>query len=624
VVLVSASAGRRAAAALARCHAPFEWAYFGDDTSRMLRWRQLLGEERQIPLGRRTMERARRIVPSYVSWIGDLGERERGNLLWSVSEISERNVYRPSRLLPGLTLLSLWRDLLLEERARSLLVIVESVPFATTLARNDMGRAVRAVGFRGRRLLHHATFPARLCWTKARSLAGALLRWALARRAAACDGVPGVLVHTWATPAREPDGPFNDNHFGPLPEWLRKRGARPVLVPWFFGRTSYREYLRQVARSQIPAIVPERVLTLGDIIVAWLLPVWRGWLPRGRAFTWDGMDVSPLVREARRLHVESFRPSDALLRYFFVRRLAAQGVRPECVVHIFEAHAWEKALRLGTRAFSPGTEVVGFQHNAFSEFETNYCLARQEAQAAAQPDRIVCQGARWADLLAENGFDRHSLSVGAALRFEHLFADRDRVPPAPRGEGGGVTVLVAPGADPDEAIDTLVKVFRAFGSRTDARVIIKEHPLAPAGRLVWSALAASGRAPVVPPHFSLAGGALAEWLSRVDLLIYGGTTAGWEAVVAGVPAVFAGRECGLSMDPVRVETAGKRHAFTAEELGAAVDALLAMGPAARARAREEGENVLGEWFCPVREESLAEFWSPAGAAKPAHTRSYSR
>lgn len=614
VVLVSAWLGDRAAVAIARRYKPFEWVYVGENTLRMLSWRRRLGAERQVLLGRRTSERAREILRSYVSWIDGLGAGEYSNLFWWLSEVSERNIYCPSNPLLNLTYLSLWREFVSDERSGALLVVVESTALGETLALNGGRRAVSQFGFRGRRLLKRLAFPFRVGLAKARYLTGLGVRWGLGRcrRGLAPDLLfdpvrPSVLVHTWANASASPGGAFTENYFGALPEWLRLRGQRVVLVPWFFRRTSYWQYLAQVRRSPVPALVPLRILTLGDLVRATALPLFRSRLPRGRTFSWKDLDVSPLVREARRLSAASFRTSDALLHYFLARRLAAAGARVQRVLHIYESHIWEKALCIGMREFFPGTEVVGFQHNALSEFETNYYLAPEEAGAPSQPDRIVCLGPAWVKVLCDNGFDPGSLRAGAALRFTHLFEAERAAGVTVAKDGGPKTVLVTPGVDPQEGIDTVVKVLAALGSRQDLRVVIKTHPLSAMERLLERALIQSSWRGSLPEHFSLAGGRLSDWLPTADLLIYGGTTTGWEALVAGIPALFLGRDCGLSFDPVRVETGSKRSAFTVEELRRAVDVLLRGGAEARAQAKRASEEILKEWFGPVCEESLAQF-----------------
>lgn len=612
LVLVSAALGRGAALRLARRHRPFGWLYFGENTSRMLRWRGLLGGEGQVLMGRATVERARTLLPSYLSWVSSLGEHKRSNPFWWLTEISERNIYCPQKLLLNLTYLGLWRDLVSEQREAACLVVVESTALLDTLALNRGGREILTVERGWRRLLRRAAFPVRLVRAKARYAAGALVRWALARwhdgpppRRLFDPGRPNAIVHTWANAAQRPDRPFSENYFGVLPEWLRGRGWNVILVPWFFRRTSYRRYLAEARRSPIPALVPERLLTPGDLLRAAVLPVFRGWLPRGRRFAWEGMDVSPLVREARRLQAISSRASDALLHVFLARRLAAAGVRVDRVLHICESHIWEKALALGVRECFPGAEIVGYQHNALSEFETNYYLAPEEVGNASQPHRIVCLGPAWVKVLLHNGFDPRSLSAGAALRFAHLF-DGNGLGRRATTPGGAPTILVTPGIDPQEALDTLVKVFAALGERGNLRVAIKMHPLLPPD-LFRTAFSLSPGLATFPSHFSVAEGRFADWLRRADLLIYGGTTTGWEALIAGIPAVFVGRDCGLSFDPVRVEATGKLAAFTVQELTAAVDTLLAWTADDVARARQAGAAILGEWFTPVHDESLAEF-----------------
>lgn len=602
-----------------------DWVYFGKETEHIVRWRRLAGGERQIPLARDTIEVARRILPSYLAWVDSLAAKHgRDEFRW-LSEIFERNVF-VSNIFLHLTYLVLWKQIAAKLGAQKLLVVVQSPALAETLKINTSDHQLSLVGFRGRRWIRFATRLGKMFLHKLAFLARESIYLWLARRgdmAAARRLGPGekVLIHSWAEADAASDRTAIETYFGRLPDWLREQGYEVVCLPWFFHQTSFAEYVRRVRRSGVPSIIPEELLTPVDVLRATFTVLFRRAPPRGRAFIWDGFDVSRLVEEDRWRQLASNRPPLALLHYLLISRIAERGLRVRTLFHIYEGQIWERALALSIRRFLPDAEVVGFQHASVGEFEASVRMSRNFINEAEIPDRIVCQGPLWRDVLAENGIPPGRLRVGCSLRYEHLF---HTVSHAGQGSPCSLSeahkVVVALGLELAESVDVFLKVLEAFRSQSDLRIYIKPHPKASIAAIIKRAFGRVSPPNSLPQHFSVVAGTISEWLAQAQLLVHSGSTASYEALAMGIPAIFVARECGLPFAQVPNKSGFAPVVFSARELTMVARKALALSREEREELRREGQALLRSCFRPVSDDALKVFRPRPGGFDAANVK----
>lgn len=185
---------------------------------------------------------------------------------------------------------------------------------------------------------------------------------------------------------------------------------------------SYRSLWRRLRRTRRRFLAAEAYYRLSDYGFA-LREARRGAaMPKGNPLRLGDIDVSRLFEAERRRTAFDGGSLGAILSYRLPRRLAESGLEPDLVIGPFENMIPEKPLILGVRRFLPGAKLVGFQHGAlYPLLLCNYVTAG-ESKFAPLPDRVVCNGEFFRDVLVREGLPAECAVVGPALRYEHLWA----------------------------------------------------------------------------------------------------------------------------------------------------------------------------------------------------------
>jgi surface carbohydrate biosynthesis protein (TIGR04326 family) len=307
----------------------------------------------------------------------------------------------------------------------------------------------------------------------------------------------------------------------------------------------------------------------------------------------EGVDVTALFDAERRRAACDPGTLEAALSARLAKRLAGRGVDVALLVDAYENMIAEKGLLWGLRRDLPTTFAAGFQHGALYPLLLCNFVAPGEVPFAPLPDRVVCNGPGFVDIVVREGLPADRVVAGPALRYRHL---RD-VPEA----HGDVVLVPLPMAD-EIAGELLDKV---LGGLAGLPVALKPHPMARAD----GQLAAAGAA-TLPPGFELLDGPMAPALARARVVVASASTTLLEAVAAGVPVVVVGRDAALDLNPLAWYPGLARVVRTAEDLRAEVQRLLDL-PAGELDAwRERAHAILDESFGPVTEEALRVFLPP--------------
>lgn len=587
----------------------WRWAYLGMDFPRALEVdRAVESRAHRVDVG----EALRELTPAVARGLADtlsfLRDQE-SQLAWWTNSLSERNPYL-SPLIRECTLLRVVERWLGE--SDPLLLFVEGEALRAVIRR--MGRD------QGWRVLDTASWPGSVRSTLGRSLrrVGApalflvlgLLRLFQHRLSGRrkIDGSPqnspdticfsfvGLEAFSVSTRAADP-------YWGPLLPWLQARGHRVAIVPVTVGRPlSPTQMTSLLSRRGAAIIAPEDHLRVRDYFWAAWHGMLAGWRPL-RTLSFAGIDIRPLCTEERGRHAGSLRLPLTLLHYRVGFRLA-QGVSGlRACLYPFENQVWERALLLGLRKGCANLQIVGFQHSTIGPVEMNYFPAKGDWKDLPLPDRVVCHGKRFHEVLEAAGYPSARLVVGPSLRYAHLL----ETPPPTRDSTGEATptVLILLSIVLPEAAEVLWKSVQGLRGVTGVHIMVRPHPFMPLRKV----LAKVGESELAV-GLEEAQGPLERTLKYADCVIYRDTSAAFEAAAWGIPCVYVSSEVAADNDPLDLlgPLEGlKRVASSPAEIRMAVEEILGGDWAVRKTWQMVGKRLRERTLTPIDAEGLSRF-----------------
>lgn len=262
----------------------------------------------------------------------------------------------------------------------------------------------------------------------------------------------------------------------------------------------------------------------------------------------------------------------ALTSYFSTKKIIQKN--PDAhFLSLYENNCWEQGVLLA--AEEGQAKVTGFQHTAFSP---SYLKMGNHIDDKKLPDRIFSTGIESANIL-KNFMGHKHVEVGCALRYKPSSLLQNH------NEKDKILVLLQ-GA-PDDVL-FLQTIRRYIGEKN---VLVRVHPNWPL-KQVFS--------------FELSHADLKEDLARASVVLYTGTTAAFEALSAGVPAIHVDLGGALSADPLFTldDCAVKRKWSQGDDFSAIIGEISMLSPTEKAAEFEKAQNYISNYFSPADEAAL--------------------
>jgi surface carbohydrate biosynthesis protein (TIGR04326 family) len=297
-----------------------------------------------------------------------------------------------------------------------------------------------------------------------------------------------------------------------------------------------------------------------------------------QSFTWDGIDIFPLVRHDLRASLVRDLPYFELLAHR-VRHMISH-VRPSDLVVMLETFPHGRAVIWGARRANAGVRIVGFQHSVASANQLMYRFMPAELPDMPLPDVFLLYGENAKRMLRASGVPERRLVVTGARRFDSLIEcrrrRRDEFAELRRPWSAGARtriVLVATNFWAEMSRKLVRMCVQAMADRPDTLVIVKPHPnhrvteeemQLPAG--------ARARAVVVDSDLN-------ELQAAADVMVGAIGTSDAEALAIGCPVVRVALTH-FDLSPTSDQPGASSEVATADELREAVERVLAGGVAA--------------------------------------------
>lgn len=407
---------------------------------------------------------------------------------------------------------------------------------------------------------------------------------------------PYYIVKSWIDKASFLEGDrYHDLFFGRLPEYLKEKNKDFIILAGILK--GYKEMVQKIKAVRQYLIIPQEYFVgyMDYIKVLALNLINRPRIAKPVRFC--GLDVTDLVRECLRKDYENNEINKNLIYYYYIK-----GLSRKINIHIFlfpfEGQSWERLSILAIKRHSPSTKSIGYAHASLPPYVLNYFYSKEEGMIVPLPDKIVTVGKETKDILEVSGNynNKTMLKEGCALRYEYIFK-RDRVAWNRNG-----AILAALSMDIGYSLKLLKLLSDALAGKDNYKVIVRPHPFMPIEMITNGCnLRLAGNFQISKTQ------RLEDDLTDSTLVVYINTTTSIEALMAGVPVVYADLKEPISLDPLFRLNSLKWVVSDGNELSRVVDYLYHMGNEEYLEKYKKALEYLKEYFYPVEEKYLQEF-----------------
>lgn len=546
-------------------------------------------------------EVAQEMRGDYNRIIESIGEGRENNIDWWVSELASRNTY--SCCAFDLFCRFVFIERLVESGRVPTSIVTDCEALSRVLAEFFSRRRLPCCISTVRRA-RDCLFPVLALVRYAYYVVSLLLRWLFLRfvfpvqRDEKLSEYDVTLVDVFVFDHSFKSGRYEDRYFGGFQGVPVESNQKRVY--WCTFQTSLwglASVCRDIRRASEAFLVEEDYLSFSDYLRVFLFPM-RSLFLAPRAVVYDGVNVSPIFRQAWRDHIASISSMLGLMKHALARRLKDERVRLRLVIDWFEGQIIDKGASLGLREQFPEVPIIGYVGYYTSNLYLCMFPTRCERDANVLPTRFAVCGPGIVDEFREFCPDV-SVDVGPAFRFSGVWKTYHR-----RRNPSELAVLVALDLTLNSTRDILALAVAASVLPMPAPVtfLIKAHP---GGLPVHTILE---RCMIdLPGNTRVVEGAFDDWLEKTDVVITNTSSTGLEALAKGVPVIIAGSACAPTRNPIpkSAGTLGWRLCFSGEEVAAFIGEVTKdpdrVWDAVRASALRE------RFFCPVSQETVCDF-----------------
>ncbi len=414
-------------------------------------------------------------------------------------------------------------------------------------------------------------------------------------------GKERYFIRTWLTAGcLNNQGIYTDRNFGVLIDYLYKNGKDVLILPMFFNlKRSILSQFIIIRKSRHHFILTEQLISYFDIIRAYIDGIKSFFIDISN-IEFDGIDVSRLIKE---VHLEScFYPE--LLSFnmskYVIKKLKRSNVRIDRFIYPMENNVVEKSFILAAKRFYPTAEIIGFQHTVWYLEQLGMFLHPKELSCHPLPDKIVCSGKRYLDILQLAGFPKEIIQLGANLRFSVL-------PPMKTNECCSKSqkkkILIVLNFDINQALDLLIKVNAALKNLADFEIYIKVHPALNILQLKNSLKLIS-----FPEYKSDILGTVQELASTMNVVIMsGGSVSNLEIISLGIPLLRVSMDNNFDFDPLWDKYPFSKLLSMPEEITWNLNKAFQINKEERTQLLEFGKKIQESYFEPITESKLRNF-----------------
>ncbi len=581
------------------------WLFFGRDYGRLLSLKQQAPVNFiYVDIGQLLYKTSYELRRPYLNYISTLSQ-ELASLAWWISPIAEKNVMASPVYLYVCYLRVLITLLKQQLAEKNICIFIESRALLKTIRElKEFQNYDVKICFQPRLgyLLPILANLLRSIWHSCRRKWLAIKSKRFEKTPLARAKSPLILRRTWVAENNlKPDGTFQDSYFPGLDEYLTGIGKDVAVIPYFYSiKRSFYQSLLWFRQSAKLFLIPEDFYALGDYWQAFMIQ-FKSFLIFRREFNFQEFNLTYLYQESAVQVL--FLPNKLIdtLYFFLMKRLSKRGLKISQVILPFENMAAEKPMILGTQSFLPESKIIGYQHPSLCPLLLSWYTTKAEAKVLPLPDKLVCSGRFFKEILLNEGYQEDKLISGPALRFQYLLKSNGQAVIAAKPR---VVLLTLP-ITKSNIQELVAKVWLAVKDFSDTSLWIKPHPMTTDEVIKQIADHLS----IPASAYNLIRGGMGDILPKATLLIGAGSATILDAVAYGLPAIRVRSDLDLTLDPMDWFSKNELSfvARTPKEIGQQIEQIFALNQSQLAKLKAQGKELIGKMFNPATEETLAAF-----------------
>ncbi|MBH09545.1 MAG: hypothetical protein CMG74_04175 [Candidatus Marinimicrobia bacterium] len=409
-----------------------------------------------------------------------------------------------------------------------------------------------------------------------------------------------VIIRSWITKGvLKNDGIYKDRNFGVLPDVLKTKGTKVIILPIFFNIGSISETYLMMKQQDISFLCQYHYLKLIDYFKPIYLGLKQIINPLENVKLGE-LDLTLIFREIQLqqgFRIDVF--SD--LCYPLLKRLKDIGYNIDRFYYPFENNKIEKLFILGCKNYFPNSDVIAYQHSMWYENQLGMFLGNNEAVFHPVPDKIICSGPIYTEVLKNAGFPNHKLVSGPSLRFIPKKAKHSRQ----RLNIKKPNFFLPLAFDIDLAFDLIHKAKIISKYFPNYYFYIRRHPLLDYKALEYF-LELIGMRNVEYAE----NGIIQDWLSNTDMVLStGGSVTIIETIIEGVPLIRIVPENNIFLDPLAWYDYPLKPVYNTNELIDIVNSVLSMKKGEKNKFQAISNNVSLNYFSEIDNNNINVFYN---------------
>lgn len=409
------------------------------------------------------------------------------------------------------------------------------------------------------------------------------------------------ILRSWVTAGSlDKEGNYRDRNFGVLPNYLLEQGKDVWILPLYFNldRSVFAQ-MKLMSQSGCQFLFPEQYLSVLDILKT-LCDGVRSLSLDLKGCEFEGSDVGSLIREIHwSVCLQPLLLSFNSIKYLLMK-LAVQDIRIERFIYPVENNPPEKPFILGVRQHYPLSKIIGFQHTVWFKEQLGVFMLPEEQSYHPLPDRIICSGRRYTNILEITGFPPGMLTSGPNLRYTAV--NQNLKTNQPDGIDDIRKILIILNYETNHNLELLEKTGAALRQMDNIKIYVKAHPTTPVKRIEYFLR------DIAFPIYEWANGTVQEWLVQVHaVMMTGGSVSNLETMATGVPLIRISLENNFDFDCLWDEYPFAPFISTVNEIHHYLVKAMQMSSKEREKLIMFGKEIVRNYFEPVTPENLKVF-----------------
>ncbi|TVZ55494.1 hypothetical protein OD91_0742 [Lutibacter sp. Hel_I_33_5] len=406
-----------------------------------------------------------------------------------------------------------------------------------------------------------------------------------------------ILIDTFMLQNSINDKIYVDRYYNGLFTYLDKDLKRNIFfLPHIIANYSRKDLKKIYSNTNENIVFKHDFLKLVDYFKAFIL-LFKHRVSSNSVFYFKNINITNYVK--KNIKSEKFNRSsfEALLNYFFIKRLKQNKIKLNLVIDWNENQPIDKGLIKGVHDFFPKIRVKGYRAFIISTDYNLYLMPTQlEVDNKVIPDEIIVIGNGLVDQVRSfcSGI---KVSVGPGFRF----MDINKPIGFLKNKKSILVALPIGFEDSINIIRTLDEVGKCK-KFTKYNIIIRPHPTISIERLkvrvkdIWKI------------NYSWAKGEFRDNVLDSFLFISNTSSSIVEALAYGVPAIIVGSKTSITQNPIPkiIDKRLWRIVYTAEELAIEIDYFINLDDVEKQIINELGAKVKNIFFDQVTKKGVKE------------------